>query len=83
MILLVARVARTRCIPQNVPRRSLMASQLSAAFCSCCTLRIEEKKKKDSDPRISDLGRAIEDDYANIRDNYGIPTQLPLDVEQS
>jgi triacylglycerol lipase len=84
MILIVARVARTRWLPQNVPRRSLMASQLSAAFCSCCTLRIEEKpKKKDSDPRISDLGRAIEDDYANIRDNYGIPTQLPPDVEQS
>jgi hypothetical protein len=53
-----------------------MASQLSAAFCSCCTLRIEEKKKKDSDPRISDLGRAIEDDYA-------IPTQLFLDVENA
>jgi triacylglycerol lipase len=59
-----------------------MASQLSAAFCSCCTLRIEEKpKKKDSDPRINDLGRAIEDDYANIRDNYGIPTQLFLVVK--
>jgi len=59
-----------------------MASQLSAAFCSCCTLRIEEKpKKKDSDPRISDLGRAIEDDYATIRKSYGIPTQLFLDVE--
>jgi hypothetical protein len=82
MILLVARVARTRWIPQNVPSHSLMASQLSATFCSCCALRIEEKpKKKDSDPRISDLGRAIEDDYANIRDNYGIPTQLFLDVE--
>ena len=57
-----------------------MASQFSAAFSSCCTLRIEEKPKK-KDPRISDLGRAIEDDYANIRDNYGIPTQLLLNFE--
>jgi triacylglycerol lipase len=41
----------------------------------------EKPKKRDTDPRIGDLGRAIEDDYANIRDNYGIPTQLPLDIE--
>jgi hypothetical protein len=26
-----------------------------------------------NDPRIGDLGRAIEDDYATIRSNYGIP----------
>lgn len=32
-----------------------------------------EKKKVDSgDPRIDDLGRAIEDDYATIRENYGV-----------
>lgn len=30
-----------------------------------------EKKKPSKDPRINDLGRAIEDDFAMIRDNYG------------
>jgi hypothetical protein len=32
----------------------------------------EQEKKQSSDPRINDLGRAIQDDFATIRDNYGI-----------
>jgi hypothetical protein len=31
-----------------------------------------EKSNKSEDPRIDDLGRAIEDDYAAIRENYGM-----------
>lgn len=31
----------------------------------------EQKKKTESDPRINDLGRAIEDDFATIRETYG------------
>jgi triacylglycerol lipase len=34
--------------------------------------RVKEKKPS-RDPRINDLGRAIQDDFATIRDNYGIP----------
>jgi len=33
----------------------------------------EHQKKTDSDPRINDLGRAIEDDFATIRQNYATP----------
>lgn len=33
----------------------------------------EQKKEVDSDPRINDLGRAIEDDFALIRDKYNTP----------
>lgn len=32
----------------------------------------EQQKETDSDPRINDLGRAIEDDFATIRQNYGM-----------
>ena len=32
--------------------------------------RVKEKKPS-CDPRINDLGRAIQDDFATIRDNYG------------
>jgi triacylglycerol lipase len=30
-----------------------------------------KEKKTDDDPRINILGRAIEDDFATIRKNYG------------
>jgi triacylglycerol lipase len=30
-----------------------------------------KEKKTDDDPRINILGRAIEDDFATIRENYG------------
>lgn len=32
-----------------------------------------KKEKSSGDPRIDDLGRAIEDDFAQIRDNYATP----------
>jgi hypothetical protein len=31
----------------------------------------DKQKKPGADPRINDLGRAIQDDFATIRDNYG------------
>jgi hypothetical protein len=31
----------------------------------------EEKKHPSDDPRINDIGRAIRDDFATIRENYG------------
>jgi hypothetical protein len=30
----------------------------------------EKEKKPSSDPRINDIGRAIQDEFATIRDNY-------------
>ncbi|KAH6683339.1 Alpha/Beta hydrolase protein [Halenospora varia] len=33
----------------------------------------ENEKKPNCDPRINDLGRAIEDDFATIRENYATP----------
>ena len=35
------------------------------------THRRDKQKKPSGDPRINDLGRAIQDDFATIRDNYG------------
>ena len=32
----------------------------------------ENPKNPTNDPRVNDLGRAIEDDYATIRTKYGI-----------
>ena len=77
MTILLARVARTRWLLQDVPRaRSLRQPpsylRKSMTFSTCCPLRQAEKEKKtDGDPRINDLGRAIEDDFATIRENYG------------
>jgi triacylglycerol lipase len=53
------------------------------SFSSCCPFfqraekqdTPEKPKKTDGDPRINILGRAIEDDFATIRENYGILTQ--------
>jgi hypothetical protein len=35
-----------------------------------------EEKSINPDPKINDLGRAIEDDFATIRENYGMPIPL-------
>jgi hypothetical protein len=40
--------------------------------CGRCMHMAEKEKKPDGDPRINILGRAIEDDFATIRENYGI-----------
>ncbi|KUJ18036.1 alpha/beta-hydrolase [Mollisia scopiformis] len=46
---------------------------MSFSTCCCRGQRAEKEKKTDSDPRINDIGRAIEDDYATIRQNYATP----------
>ncbi|PVH89209.1 alpha/beta-hydrolase [Cadophora sp. DSE1049] len=103
MTTLIPRVARTRWLLQNVPRRptatptnilkpsALLRKSMSLSLsttCCCCSLEKKERtekikkpkntdtgeqKKTDSDPRINDLGRAIEDDYATIRETYATP----------
>jgi triacylglycerol lipase len=55
------------------------SANLKPFSCCCCrqfqraerTEPQETPKKLDSDPRINELGRAIEDDFATIRENYG------------
>jgi hypothetical protein len=48
--------------------------------CSCTRAKVEKEKKLRSDPRINLLGRAIEDDFATIRENYGIQPPLGISV---
>lgn len=51
-----------------------MSSCLCKQFSESRTARAAKLKRTSSDPRINDLGRAIEDDYATIRDNYATPS---------
>lgn len=55
-------------IPQ--PRTSF----IHAAGIHTSNVRQHEKEKdmRNADPKVSDIGRAIEDDFATIRDCYGI-----------
>jgi hypothetical protein len=46
--------------------------------CSFSQVKVEKEKKLRSDPRINLLGRAIEDDFATIRENYGIEPSCPF-----
>ncbi len=56
----------------------------SRAFSCCRCLRMADKEKKtDGDPRVNILGRAIEDDFARIRENYGIFALLVLMEERN
>ncbi len=77
MTYLVARVAGTKWLLQNVTRAKVgipypyLYIPMSFSTCCCRLHQAEKEKKIDSDPRINDLGRAIEDDYATIRQNYG------------
>lgn len=38
----------------------------------------KEKDMRNADPKVSDIGRAIEDDFATIRDCYGIFPRMAL-----
>ncbi|RDW81951.1 triacylglycerol lipase [Coleophoma cylindrospora] len=53
--------------------RRLATPAVAMRCFSCCVPRKDQQKKKDGDPRINDLGRAIEDDFATIRQNYSTP----------
>lgn len=87
MTTLLSRVARTRWLIHNAPRarRMVMVSEGLTSrnrFSTCCYLfqRAKKEKHTDGDPRINVLGRAIEDDFATIRENYGLP---PLFCEEN
>jgi len=56
-------------------RSIVMSSEYRSRAFSCCPClqRAEKEKKTNKDPRINDLGRAIEDDFATIRENYATP----------
>jgi hypothetical protein len=79
MTIILPRVARTRWIPQYVlrpPRSAIPRSKSQMSPFSCYYYRRKEahsndNKNTNSDPRINDLGRAIEDDFATIRETYG------------
>ncbi|KAJ5054084.1 uncharacterized protein L3040_000368 [Drepanopeziza brunnea f. sp. 'multigermtubi'] len=84
MTMLVTRVAHTRWLQNVKPQRILTTAFLCKpmSFSTTCRIRRqisetaqdpEPQKKTDSDPRINDLGRAIEDDFATIRANYDTP----------
>ena len=76
MTILVARAA-TRWTPRNVriPAGNIVMTEYqSRGFCQCMRMaqKVEKEKKIDKDPRVNNLGRAITDDFATIRENYGI-----------
>lgn len=50
------------------------ASLIHAARIHTSNVRKHEKEKdmRNADPKVSDIGRAIEDDFATIKDCYGI-----------
>lgn len=73
MTFLLARVASTRGISYAF-RRTTAFTQVSFSkrwFRSVPAGRREEYNRANGDPRINDLGRAIEDDFATIREKYG------------
>jgi len=81
MTTLLARATRTRLV-YNAPRTRRMVmvstgltSRNRFSTCRYLSQRAEREKHTDGDPRINVLGRAIEDDFATIRENYGL---LPL-----
>jgi triacylglycerol lipase len=41
---------------------------------------LSTRARLSKDPRIDDIGRVIEDEYATIRDNYGNP--IPFILEE-
>jgi hypothetical protein len=80
MTLLVSRVSRARlslhkvqAAPAKFPVLHTKRSKFSTSRC-VCALKVEKEKKIRSDLRINVLGRAIEDDFATIRENYGLST---------
>jgi hypothetical protein len=77
MTILVARVARTRWIQQHPPIcwRNAMLSRSAQFSTYIPRLKQQDEQQRESnhsDARISDLGRAIENDFASIREKYGI-----------
>jgi len=80
MIFMIARVARTSWGIRNVPRQIAMGRLTKgnfSTFCPCYQVvkddeKAEKPRNPTNDPRVNDLGRAIEDDYATIRAKYSM-----------
>jgi hypothetical protein len=82
MTLLIARGASTRwhSISRHALRArkpmtiSLESANLHQHQIHTTPVRYAEKEKdmKGADPRVSDIGRAIEDDFATVKDCYGM-----------
>jgi hypothetical protein len=88
MTLLLSRVARTTWIlrhAQPARARVIVTANKHESFSTTRNLsraKAENEKKLRDDPRIKILGRAIEDDFATIRENYGtVPFPFPLHGE--
>jgi len=85
MTFMIARVARTSWAFRNVPQRNAMSGLSKGNFSTFrpCYQAVEKGKRAENprnptnDPRVNDLGRAIEDDYATIRAKYGIIIYFP------
>ena len=75
MTLLLTRVAsHTRWTPliQRASMAPFIATLASTRCFSCCESQADKEKRTNDDPRINDFGRAIEDDFATIRQKYGM-----------
>lgn len=83
MTILATRAAYTRSIPPPVLWRVLLHRETALghqcnAFSTCPPRKggsphqTKKHKGSSSDPRIQDVGRAIKDDYASIRERYGM-----------
>ena len=78
MTFMIARVARTSWTVRNIPPQITvcgLARRNFSKFGSCYQAvegdkKAENPKNPTNDPRVNDLGRAIEDDYATIRAKY-------------
>lgn len=85
-MILLARHLRSRWLPYNGPiyasRVGIYAPSLHymrheiQSFHSVLQLR-EKAESPSSDPKINDLEKAIEDDFATIREKYGTHTLNP------
>ncbi|KAI6712618.1 triacylglycerol lipase [Diplocarpon mali] len=78
----IVRLARTRWLQNGHllrPASAYLCKPMSFSISCCClkqadtTQAPEKQNRTDGDPRINDLGRAIEDDFATIRANYKTP----------
>jgi triacylglycerol lipase len=62
------------------------STKVAHCFSTCCPCwqraeKLEKPQKPDGDPRINVFGRAIEDDFATIRENYSMPARtIQLEV---
>ncbi|KAL3422561.1 triacylglycerol lipase [Phlyctema vagabunda] len=74
-VLLVRVASHTRWTPlfQRATLAQFSHARVSLRYFSCCKQRADQVKNTDDDPRINDLGRAIEDEFATIRQKYETP----------